>query len=148
MAFWTGGAGFSCWQAIRAWRDPDYARAVLFFSRSSNPAVRRGHVRGLVPFAALTVSIGMLVFAGAAGTVVPGVEGSRWIALGALALFFLCLGLHFAIVWFNQPRFLVLPHMRDEIGTVTEWWRWRRDIRIALKEAAERDALGQRPDPR
>ncbi|GAA2749906.1 hypothetical protein GCM10010440_56090 [Kitasatospora cinereorecta] len=35
-------------------------------------------------------------------------------------------GLYYCICWFNRPRFLVPPHLRCELGTVTEWWQRRR----------------------
>jgi hypothetical protein len=147
MVLWASAAVFSCRQAVRAWRDPDYARGIFFPNPSSDPAVRRGHVRGLVPLAGFLVSIGIVVLISAVAAGLPSAEG-RGLAIAAFMPFFLCIGLHCTILWFNWPKFLVLPHMRDEIGTVTEWWRWRRDIRIALKEAAERDAQGHHPDSR
>jgi len=135
-------AGLSCWQVVHAWRDPVYARNIFVPTRSSNPAVRRGHVRGLAPFAGCSVSTGIVTVASR----LPR-PGEAVVGIAGLAFFALCLGLYFSILCFNRPLFPVPPHMRDEMGTVTEWWRWHRDIRIALKEAAERDAPGRGSGP-
>ena len=45
---------------------------------------------------------------------------------GSMALFIVCFVLLLTVVWFNQPRFLGLPSMRTDVGTVVEWWRRKR----------------------
>ncbi|MET8950613.1 hypothetical protein ACWEO4_31785 [Streptomyces sp. NPDC004393] len=110
---------------------------------SADPSVIRGHERGVVPLAGwLTcLTIGM-----ATAGLAPGSD------VGAVGFFFVLgsfplLALHSTIAWFNRPKFLVPPHLRDETGSVTEWWRHRRDLRAELKKAARRDARGQGPAP-
>ncbi|MEV6022521.1 hypothetical protein [Streptomyces sp. NPDC052036] len=110
---------------------------------SANPSVIRGHERGIVALAGwLTcLTIGM-----ATAGVAPGSD------VGAVGFFFvlgsiLLLALHGTIAWFNRPKFLVPPHLRGETGSVTEWWRHRRELRTELKKAARRDAQGQHPTP-
>ena len=118
---WLSLSIFSWWRAIRAWRDPRYSRDVWnpLQGGPSEPVVR-GHIRGLVPFAVFVsgifgYSVGMTLGSagGPAGRVAADVvlASASGAVLGAV--------LQLTILWFNWPRLLVLPHMRDEVGTVT-----------------------------
>ncbi|MFD1272626.1 hypothetical protein ACFQ51_14625 [Streptomyces kaempferi] len=66
-------------------------------------------------------------------------SASACFTLGSFPL----LMLHATIAWFSWPKFSVPPHRRSETGSVIEWWRDRRDLRAAIKEAGQRDAQGQ-----
>jgi hypothetical protein len=59
-----------------------------------------------------------------------------------ILLFFACLGCHASIIWFNRPRWLVPPHMRQDIGNATAWWHRKRpsepgDVRLRQSKRAE-----------
>lgn len=101
--------------ACLVWRDD--TPLWLTLTRSSDAAVVRGHQRGVVPFAAA-----WLLFAGSMTA-----EPFLGLAAGLAGILAFVAGLlvHFLIVWFNRPRFLVPPHMREDIGVLTAWWRDR-----------------------
>jgi len=122
------------------WIDSDRAPD-LVSPRSSNPAVIAGHERGVVALA------GWLTFM-TLGSLLTTFTATAPVGAGLFAASFLLLLMHFSIAWFNWPKLLVPPHRRRETGSIIEWWRHRRDLRIALRQAAERDALGQHSDPR
>lgn len=114
IVFWSLCIG-AAYAAYLVWRDD--APLWLTLTRSSDEAVRRGHQRGVVPFAAA-----WLLFVGS-------MTAEPFVGLGAgvagIFAFMVGLLLHFLIVWFNRPRFLVPPHMRDDVGVLTAWWRGR-----------------------
>lgn len=124
-----------------SWRHP--ARAPrMTFTRSSDPSVRRGHERGVVPFAGgfLLLTVMMFdVFIANSWTGTPKLVAAL-IAAVSMVGFMLGLLLHFTVVWFNRPRFLVPPNLRADVGVFVEWVRHRRELAAALREAANRDA--------
>lgn len=142
-------AVFFTWAAWVFWHHPERAPRMRL-TKSSDPSVIRGHERGVVPFAGFVVGITVMmgdVSVGHSWTGTP-LEVVKVIGIIALTTSMLSICCQAAVAWFNRPKFLVPHRLRDEAGSVTEWWRWRRDLRIALKEAAERDALGHHSDPR
>lgn len=146
IGFWVfivvllaGGSVLLVRAAWLHWTDPERAPDVTL-SSSASWSVRRGHERGVVPFAGwlvcMTIGIAAL---GTGSEVVPGL-----FVLGSMPL----LMLHATITWFNRPRFLVPPHRRGETGSVVEWWRERRERRARLRKAAWVEFPGRRPGPR
>ncbi|MER5404427.1 hypothetical protein [Streptomyces sp. NPDC002769] len=132
---------FSVRAAWLHWADSDRAPDAATHPPSTNPSVIRGHERGIVALAGWLVSmtLGMVALTAADGGAGPAVEEvGAFLVLGS----FLLLTLHATIAWFNWPKFLVPPHRRGETGSVIEWWRHRRDLRAAIREAGERDAQG------
>lgn len=131
------------------WTGSERAPAMRTYRYSTNPSVVSGHERGVVALAAWLVCMTIGVVAAAAAAAAGG-AGTTVEAVGAFFVLgsFPLLMLHATIAWFNRPAFLVPPHRRGETGSVTEWWRHRRGLRAALREAARGDAQGQRPmDP-
>lgn len=131
------------------WFRPERAPWIRL-TRSSNPSVIRGHARGILPFVGFPVFLTVMVFAVFASGVLTGTASTVATLVGGACIpaFLLSLVAHATVAWFNWPKFLAPPHLRNETGSVTEWWRRRRDLRIALEEAAQRDALGEHSDPR
>jgi hypothetical protein len=145
--FIIGSSAFLTRTAWIHWFRPERARRVLL-TKSSDPSLIRGHERGIVPFALAFDSLAVAILAASIG---HGWTGTASVVITAILItgasgFLIFLILHGTVVWFNWPGLLVPPHLRDDVGTIPEWWRWRRDLRIALKEAAERAAPGQRSD--
>ncbi|MFD3502538.1 hypothetical protein ACFWWT_27905 [Streptomyces sp. NPDC058676] len=131
------GVSMICvWAAWLHWTDSDRAPEIPAYRLSQSPSVVRGHERGVVALAGWLVCMttGGIIGALGAGPVHDLVTAS--FILGSFPL----LMLHATITWFNRPKFLVPPHRRDETGSVTEWWRRRRDHRAAHQTAARRDA--------
>ncbi|WP_042400366.1 hypothetical protein [Streptacidiphilus carbonis] len=111
--------------------------------RTTNPSVIRGHERGIVPLAGWLALTNASILIGLINS-----QATTGVALVLLFSSFVMLLLHASVAWFNWPKFLVPPHLRHDTGSIVEWYEHRRDLRAALAEAAERDALGHRSDPR
>ncbi|MFJ9775417.1 hypothetical protein ACIRVF_29885 [Kitasatospora sp. NPDC101157] len=122
-----------------SWHHP--ARAPrMTFARSSDPSVRRGHERGVVPFAGgfLLLTVMMFdVFIANSWTGTPKVVAAVIVAVSMVG-FMLGLLLHLTVVWFNWPRFLVPPSLRGDVGVFVERARHRRELAAALREATGR----------
>lgn len=112
-----GGAGL--WQATRLWRDPRRASGMML-SRQVMPVregTRRGMVRGAVPLSAGLIFIAIGVLVAAIAKPVPrhptpgAVTAAILIGFGLVAL-----GLHFSIMWFDRPAWLIPPHMRGRLA--------------------------------
>ncbi|KDN87690.1 hypothetical protein KCH_05450 [Kitasatospora cheerisanensis KCTC 2395] len=94
--------------------------------------------------------IGVGGFLDAAGVIGPGSPPLRSTAL-AVVLLVLIVGVTvttwtaLAIVWFNRPRFLVPPHLRDEPGTLSNRRRNPSARQDAGGAAADRTPLRGRP---
>ncbi|MEY9842474.1 hypothetical protein [Streptacidiphilus sp. EB103A] len=134
------------------WFHPERVPSIRL-TRSSDPSVIRGHARGVLPFVGFPLSLTVMLTAIFAGSLLTG-EASKVVTLiggACVPGLLLSVAAHSTVAWFNWPKFLAPPHLRDETGSIVEWFRHRRDLRIALKEAAERDALddraGHRRDP-
>jgi hypothetical protein len=148
----AGIAGFSGWQAFQLWRDPRYvsrmmlAGSILPFSKD----VRRGAVRGALPLSVgvALAAAGLLAFS--VSRPAPGHPTARAIvAVVFFGLMLVAFGCHFAIIWFNRPRWLVPPHMRAEGGMAVARWRPRRGIGRGpggddRRRVAKRDETGGR----
>jgi hypothetical protein len=148
LLFMVTGSVFFVRAAWLHWTDSDRAPNLRTPLYPTNPSVLRGYERGVVAFAGWLMSMtigGIAGAATAAGGSGPAVEAvGTFFILGSFPL----LLLHTTITWFNWPKFLVPPHRRSETGSAIEWWCHRRDLRAALKEAAQRDAQEQHPaDP-
>ncbi|MCX4744339.1 hypothetical protein OG455_02215 [Kitasatospora sp. NBC_01287] len=136
-------AAFLLRAAWLSWRHPLRAPR-LRLTKSSDPAVIRGHERGIVPFAAGWALMPLLVVDGTVDDGLGGVTGAvaALTALLSLVGFLLGMVLHATIAWFNRPRLLVPPHRRDETGSLVEWFHHRRESAAALKSAAEQAGPG------
>jgi hypothetical protein len=124
-------AGAGGWIARKVWLDPGYAKGMVdrgpvgrFYGRKT----WRGGVRGTLPLAIGMGLAGIGLFAiGSAGNVRPGQANAGVLAGAAcILLFFVCLGCHVTIIWFNRPRWLVPPHMRQDTGNAVAWWHRKR----------------------
>jgi hypothetical protein len=126
---------------IRAWRDPGYADMITRGGRMLpfGYATSRGVTRGMIGLWAGVGFIGAATIAVAFGpsgtTHTLGPALTTAVVLYGVGLFGIALNV--AIVWFNRPRFLVPPHMRDEDGLVTAWWETRK-LPPAQRRAAAR----------
>ena len=141
LFFMVTASVFLVWAARLHWSGSNRAPRMSGYRYSSNPSVISGHERGAIALAGwmTCMTLGILL-----AVLTPWVRVAAGFIVGSLVL----LALHFTVVWFNWPKFIVPPGRRSETGSVIERVRWRRDIQIGLKEAAERDARGQHPDPR
>ncbi|MGW3245496.1 hypothetical protein [Streptomyces sp. NPDC001070] len=135
------GAGISVRSAWLAWHDsPRFHVVPGSRFHPFDPSRVRGHKRGLVPWAGISLGAGLCLTGGFLIGWFEGVTvaaGSILTALGVL-MSALGFGLHLTILWFNRPRFLVPPHLRDDPGTMIEWRRHRKELRASLREAARR----------
>ena len=120
MSFLVAVSGFSVWRAVRLWRHPEYffyvvaSQAFVFPFKKD---VRRGLVRGWVPFSAAFVALtcGMLALIATNSQQDPH---SPWgiVGIGFVALFLLGFVLQLSVVWFNRPRWCIPPYLRTERG--------------------------------
>lgn len=131
---------FGPWLCTKVWRDPAYADTIsrggrmLPFGYATSRGVTRGMLGlwfGLAFLGAGTIAVALLPSG-------PTQKASTGL-ITAIVLY--CIGvfgiaLNVLIVWFNQPRFLVPPHMRDEDGLVTAWWRARKLPQVQRRAAA------------
>ena len=110
---------------VRLWRGESKVAETLEIGFAATPFrgdVKHGMVRGIVPLAAQIVFI--------IATVVSAVAGmSSWhggtkltplmlIALANLIAMLVAFVLHFSVIYFNRPRWLVPPFMRHEPGVI------------------------------
>ena len=131
---------FGPWLCVKVWRDPAYADTIsrggrmLPFGYATSRGVTRGMLGlwfGLAFLGAGTIAVAILP----SGTTHPASTG----VVTAVVLY--CIGvfgiaLNVAVVWFNRPRLLVPPHMRDEDGVVTAWWKGRKLPPVQRRTAA------------
>ncbi|MET7287915.1 hypothetical protein [Streptomyces sp. NPDC005573] len=118
LLLWGGACAFFVRAAWLHWTDPERAPALDMSRFASDPAVVRGHERGVVAFAGWLAGMTLGGVALVAGADLVG----SLLVVGSLPL----LAAHATITWFNRPRFLVPPHRRGETGSVVAWWRRRR----------------------
>ncbi|WP_432175257.1 hypothetical protein [Streptomyces sp. Tue6028] len=141
IVFMVVVSAFSVRVAWLHWTGSDRAPDVAMYRYSTNPSVIEGHERGVVALAGWVVfmTLGLVAAGAAAAGAGPAVDviGACFV-LGSLPL----LALHATIAWFNWPKVLVPPHRRHETGSVTDWWRHRREVRATSEESARRDARG------
>jgi len=107
---------------------------MLPFGYATSRGVTRGMLglwSGLAFLGAGTIAVATLP-SGTTHTASPGLVTA--VVLYGVGLFGIALNV--AIVWFNRPRFLVPPHMRDEDGLVTAWWQARKLPPIQRRTAA------------
>ncbi|WP_329390152.1 hypothetical protein OG625_38380 [Streptomyces sp. NBC_01351] len=118
---WMAGAAFMSWKAVQLWRDADLvdffltAFAVLPFGQE----VKRGEVRALGVTAIFLWAITPLVLLGTLDAEMTDAQAA--IVLVAVVTLLACLACEFSIILFNMPAFIVPPHMRSDLGTVTLW---------------------------
>ncbi|WP_442818998.1 hypothetical protein [Streptomyces sp. NBC_01235] len=131
--FWAAGAYHAASVTPHIWRDPERARATAaaLTGFPFGTEVRRGLVRGAVLNTADMVLFGSGLLCGALwqrrGAPDDGVL--FWGFMGCTGLLLVSVALGLAIIWFNVPKRLVPPHMRDEPGLVTGRLRAARDRR-------------------
>ncbi|MFC1404853.1 MULTISPECIES: hypothetical protein [Streptacidiphilus] len=133
LFFMVATSAFSVYAARLHWIGSSRAPRVAAFRYSSDPSAVRGHERGIVPLAGWTTCMTL-------GLLLTALTHLGRVAMGFIFGSFLLLAMYFTVVWFNWPKSIVPPGRRSETGSVIERVRWRRDIQIGLKEAAERDA--------
>lgn len=112
----------------RVWRDPAYADTMTRSGRvlPFGYATSRGVTRGMLP---LWAGVGFIGAGTLAAAALPAGHGAGPALIGGAVCYALglaALGVSFSIVWFNRPLRLVPPHMRDDEGMVTAWWRCRK----------------------
>lgn len=114
----------------RLWTDPGYADRMvrsLGARLPYGPAVHRGAVRGSLLLTAMIACLGLfLVSAGV--SMREGGQGANaadYLAISMVFLTLICFAAHLAIIWFNFPRLLALPSMRDDTGMATAYLRRR-----------------------
>ncbi|MEU1616608.1 hypothetical protein ABZ479_04800 [Streptomyces sp. NPDC005722] len=138
---WTA-AGVSARTAWLVWHErPASAAVPAGRFHAYDPADARGRRRGLVPRAGGHLGLACCLTGAFLATrfgVAVAVPALVLLALGGPVLV-LGAASHATVRWFNPPRFLVPPRLRDEVGTVIESRRHREELRAALREARERD---------
>lgn len=116
--------GYTAKRAIGLWSGADEPGAMVAFSLfARSEAVRRGMVRGTVVRLAQLIAIAIMLLTAMLAYDVAGRDSNLFAPLLICALLFLLLAtaaffLQLSIIWFNRPRFLVPPHMRDQVGTL------------------------------
>jgi len=94
-----------------------------YFSR----AFHYGVERAMLPMAAFGVFLAAAVLISPWSGASSQLSGARWwlgvIAAGGLTV---SVGVTFAIIYFNRPRWIVPPFMRSEQGITAAWWSRRR----------------------
>ena len=127
--FWIAGTHHVLRVDARVWRDPEHAdrmtAALTGFAFGTE--VRRGQVRGTVLNTANMFLLGAGLMCGALWEQhgAPGDGILFWGVLACAGLTLVSVVLGLAIIWFNVPKRLVPPHMRDEVGLVTRKRRER-----------------------
>ncbi|MEY9965332.1 putative membrane protein [Streptacidiphilus sp. MAP12-16] len=99
------------------WFHPDRAPRINL-TKSSDPSVIRGHVRGILPFVGFPLGLTVLFPAILASTLVTGTSHTVFTLIAGACIpgFMLSLAAHATVAWFNWPKFLAPPHLRDETG--------------------------------
>jgi hypothetical protein len=119
---------FGPWLCTKVWRDPAFADQmtqsgrVLPFSNATSRGVTRGMIglwAGLGFIGAGTVTVA-LTLSTPTHTSTATITAVVLYCLGVLGI-----ALNVTIIWFNRPRSLVPPHMRDEDGLFTAWRKAR-----------------------
>ncbi|WP_165985909.1 hypothetical protein [Streptomyces sp. YIM 98790] len=107
------------WLTVKVWNNPAFARrAVIRISFSVKSSVNRGVVR------ASATATAALVFAGLAlvsGGLWDGDGGGDLLAVvfaACMAMFYLSIVANLSVIYFNFPRFVVPPHMREDAGAL------------------------------
>jgi hypothetical protein len=109
--------------SVRLWRGEEKVARMLetgFAATPFGPDVKRGMVRGIVPLIMSLMSIGAAVLFAVAG--MKDWHGGTKLtpliitACSFFALYVICFVLHFCIIYFNKPIWLVPPFMRRELG--------------------------------
>jgi hypothetical protein len=96
----------------------------------------RGVVRASATATGGVTSVGLLIVTGQlaiahqTGTLGQVLLGAIGVSLAALLL---CIALNLSVILFNFPKWLALPHMREDLGSVIA----HRRSRAARKRAAE-----------
>ncbi|MGX1546635.1 hypothetical protein [Streptomyces adustus] len=128
--FLTAGVYHALRGTPQTWRDPDRARRTTdaLTGLPFGPEVRRGVVRGAVLMTANMFLLGGGLVCGAlwSGQGTAGGGTLFWMFMASVGLTLVSVVLGLLIIWFNVPKVLVPPHMRDEPGLVT---RRLRDLR-------------------
>jgi len=114
--------GMTLWHRDR--RLPKNLVSGVYFSR----AFHYGIERAMLPMAAFGVFLAAAVLISPwSGAGNSRLTGAHWwlgvIAAGGIGV---SMGLTFAIIYFNRPRWMVPPFMRSEQGTTAAWWSRRR----------------------
>ncbi|WAX76853.1 hypothetical protein [Streptomyces sp. KMM 9044] len=115
VSFFFCSAAFMSWKARQLWRDP---HQVSFFMTTFTflpfgEEVKRGEVRSIGLTAASLWGIMLLLLTAWVD------ESSMWngvIFLLSTCVILLSLTLEMLVILFNQPKFIVPPHMRSELG--------------------------------
>jgi hypothetical protein len=115
------GRGVVLWHRDR--RLPKNLTRAPYFSR----AVHYGVERAMLPMAASGVFGAAAVFISPWSGGSSQLSGARW-WLGVIAAsgITVSMGVTFAIIYFNRPRWIVPPFMRSEQGITAAWWSRRR----------------------
>jgi len=124
--------GMTLWHRDR--RLPKNLVTGVYFSR----AVHYGVERAMLPMAAFGVFLAAAVLISPwSGAGNSHLTGARW-WLGVIAASGICvsMGLTFAIIYFNRPRWIVPPFMRSEQGITVAWWSGRR-VRGGQRQAGQ-----------
>ncbi|MFF2382642.1 hypothetical protein [Streptomyces sp. NPDC058108] len=107
----------------RIWRDPEQARRITenLTGFPFGPEVRRGMVRGTVLMTTNMFLLGGGLICGALWQQQATANDTTllWVFMASVGLTLASVLLGLLITWFNVPKALVPPHMRDEVGLVT-----------------------------
>lgn len=134
----------------RVWRgELDTERFAVFWPWARySAAIQRGFVRA-VPAAIIVVVVASAAIP-LAWLVPEEPQGPfarpYWVMLPYLAAFIGSLALMGSVVFFNRPKFLVPPYLRDRPGALAEWIAgWRRTRRLRRERLSEGRPAGARP---
>jgi hypothetical protein len=123
IAFFGLVGGFLTWRTFRMWRDPDYYQKVISQSTTLpvSAEVARGLTRGTAPLAAALLCAALftplVVYTDGGGRgVTQGPPALAYLEWALILVFLVAMAAHLCIAWFNRPKFLVPPYLRDEPG--------------------------------
>lgn len=105
------------YSAVRCWRDPGYAERLAAATALVQPRGGRGGTRATIPWAGLLFGLAaffsafLIARSPATPSVIPLLVGVAGVVVSAVAG-----GLIFSITYYNRPKWLVPPSLREEKG--------------------------------
>ncbi|MFJ1754333.1 hypothetical protein [Kitasatospora sp. NPDC088134] len=111
---------------VRTWRNERPTGPEGRFRRSLRINPRVSGPRVYLPIGVSLTAMGVFFPVAALLPGDPLPAAVAWVLLALLVLFVGAMGCYASVSAFNRPKFAVPPHLRQEPGTVTRWWRERR----------------------
>lgn len=114
--------------AVRVWRKPGFDPANTPMVRMTPMSEEGRHAlgRAILPLAVGYLALAVMISIMAANPDKHSVWGAAvYVSAGLMMLSWL---LVVAVAWFNWPKVLVPPHLRSDVGLISNWWLKRRQV--------------------